>query len=489
MKTKDWFLFGAIILLALALRLYGLETRDLWYDEAFSFFLSEQSLADIVSGTAADTEPPLYYFLLHFWLNLGQTPFALRLLSVLLSMGTVLVVFDLTRRLAGISAAMWAALITVISPFQIYHAQEMRMYGLLALTQITYYWFFVRLQILEKPKKPLWLWVGLVVAGTAAMYSQSLAIFGLVLPDFYLLFKRNWRSLRNLVIAQAAILIFSIPWLIHVPGQIQKIQTAFYTPVPGFIEVLQAVMQTHAFMPLEGWLLAIAAVLSLQCMVMVSLETYKVRKVDGIGFTLLLWLGLPALLFVASYLMRPVFVPRGFITSMLGYFVLAGWIIALRWKKGIGPLIASAFIVLAAISLPSYYSFSEFPRSDFRIATKYLQENAADDLILHDNKLSYFPAHFYDPDREQYFLPDETGSHNDTYALASQHAIELYPVNSLEDVVSEEDTVWFVVFSRAIAEYQASGELTHPVLAELNQRYSLIQHKLFGDLEIYTFRR
>ena len=489
MKKKHWILLGAITLLALALRLYGLETRDLWYDEAFSFFLSEQSLPDIVSGTAADTEPPLYYFLLHFWLNLGQTPFTLRLLSVLLSMGIVLVVFDLTRRLAGNSAGLWAALLTAISPFQIYHAQEMRMYGLLALTQISYYWIFVRLQNHEKPNKALWLWAGLVIAGTAAMYSQSLAIFGLVLPDIYLLLKRDWRRLRNLVIAQAAILILSIPWLIHVPGQIQKIQTAFYTPVPGFIEVFQAVLQTHAFMPLEGWLLTIAAVLSLQCMVMVSLEAHKARNLDSIGFTVLLWLGLPALLFSASYLMRPVFVPRGFITAMLGYFILAGWIIALSWKKGIGLIIASTFIILAAISLPSYYSFSEFPRSEFRIAAQYLMENAADDLIVHDNKLSYFPAHFYDPDLDQVFLPDEPGSHNDTYALASQQAIELFPADSLEDAVSEEDTVWFVVFSRAIEEYKGAGELTHPVLAELDKRYRLDQHNYFGDLEIYTFRR
>ncbi|MHB8934281.1 MAG: hypothetical protein ACYC6H_12525, partial [Bellilinea sp.] len=121
--------------------------------------------------------------------------------------------------------------------------------------------------------------------------------------------------------------------------------------------------------------------------------------------------------------------------------------------------------------------------------TQYLMENAADDLIVHDNKLSYFPIHFYDPDLEQVFLPDEPGSHNDTYALASQQAIELFPADSLEDAVSEEDTVWFVVFSRAIEEYKGAGELTHPVLAELDKRYRLDQHNYFGDLEIYTFRR
>lgn len=489
MKTKHWLLLGVVLLLALALRLYGLETRDIWYDEAFSFFLAKQSLAEIVSGTAADTEPPLYYFLLHYWSNLGESLFSLRLLSVLISMGTVVVVFDITRRLAGINAALWAALLTAVSPFQIYHAQELRMYGLLALTQMTYYWFFVRLQQKEKGGNSFWLWAGLVLAGTAAMYSQSLAVFGLIIPDVYLILKRKWGSLWKLMLAQVVILVLSIPWIMHVPGQIQKIQTAFYTPVPGLVEIIQAMLQTHAFMPLEGTLLTIAAVLSLQCVVMIAIEAFKIRRTEGVGFLVLIWMGLPALLFAASYVMRPIYVPRGFIASMLAYLILAGWIIFLRWKKGVGPLIAGAFILLAAISLPSYYSFSRFPRSEFRIATQYVQENAAGDLILHDNKLSYFPFHYYNPELEQVFLPDEPGSHNDTYAPASQQAIKLFPVENLEEAVSGEDTVWYVVFTRAIEEYQEMGEETHPVLIQLGKMYAIEGHEQFSDLEIYKFSR
>src|SRR3990172_3519873 len=130
MKTKHWIFLGAILLLALGLRLYEAGSREIFYDDAFSYFLAKQSLGQIVAGTAADTMPPLYYFLLHYWMKLGESIFVLRLLGVVLSIGMIGVVFDLGRRLAGAAAGLWAALIVAVGPFQIYHAQELRMYTL-----------------------------------------------------------------------------------------------------------------------------------------------------------------------------------------------------------------------------------------------------------------------------------------------------------------------------------------------------------------------
>ncbi len=490
MKTKHWIFLGAILLLALGLRLFEAGSREIFYDDAFSFFLSKQSLAQIVQGTAADTMPPLYYFLLHFWMKLGESIFVLRLLGVVLSLGMVAVVFDLGRRLAGAAAGLWAALIVAVAPFQIYHAQELRMYTLLGLAQISYVWFFVRLREQGGEKPSVGLWAGLVLTGTVAMYSHNLAIFGLVLPDFYLLLKRDWRMLLKLVIAQLAIALLAAPWLVMIPGQIDKIQTAFWTPRPGLLEVLQGVLQFHIFLPLEGAVMLIATLLSLQAMVLIGFEVFKARKLPGVGFLSLVWLGLPVILFAVSYVMRPIFVPRGFILSMLAYAVLGGWMISRRWHKSIGPYLAAACILASVISLPAFYAFSSFPRSEFRAATVYLRQSAqAGDAILHDNKLSYFPSHFYDQTLEQSFLPDEPASHNDTYALQSQQAMGIFPTPTVGQAVAGHERVWFVVFTRAIQEYAADQGMEHPVITQLEASYDLVDHKAFGDLEIYLYQK
>jgi uncharacterized membrane protein len=128
-----------VMLLAYGLRTAWLEARPLWYDEAFSVLLAEKGPAAIAAGTAADTMPPGYYLLLFGWMNVfGQTPLAMRVLSVALSLLVVATVYAAAKRWFGGGAAIWAAFLTAIFPFQIYHAQELRMYTLLALGGMVY---------------------------------------------------------------------------------------------------------------------------------------------------------------------------------------------------------------------------------------------------------------------------------------------------------------------------------------------------------------
>ncbi len=144
MKHSKIILIG-ILLVGLVLRCIDLQSRGIIYDDAFSFFLSARSLPEIVQGTAADTMPPLYYFLLHFWMSLGQSLWYLRGMSVLLSLASVVMLYWLVRDLLGKPAGLAAAFIAAISPLQIYHAQDLRMYALLALCQVAYAFFFTRI--------------------------------------------------------------------------------------------------------------------------------------------------------------------------------------------------------------------------------------------------------------------------------------------------------------------------------------------------------
>ena len=82
-------LLGFELALGLVLRLVGAGTRPIWYDDAFSVLLSRGNFASIVRGTAADTMPPLYYFLLHLWMTLTSSIAGWRLLGALLGAATI----------------------------------------------------------------------------------------------------------------------------------------------------------------------------------------------------------------------------------------------------------------------------------------------------------------------------------------------------------------------------------------------------------------
>src|SRR3972149_5003417 len=130
------YLPHAICLLAFALRLINLNTRSLWYDEAFAVLFAEKGFRAMLQGTltpvagaAADVHPIVYYTALNGWMRVfGQSPFAVRLLSAFLGLLAVAAAYGIGRRLFGRRAATVGMMIAAASPFQIYYAQETRMY-------------------------------------------------------------------------------------------------------------------------------------------------------------------------------------------------------------------------------------------------------------------------------------------------------------------------------------------------------------------------
>ncbi len=124
----------AILALALGLRLYGLDAQSFWNDEGTSVALAGRDLATITANASHDIHPPLYYFLLHYWVGVaGTSEFAARALSAAIGTLAVGATYALARRLLSVRAALPAALLAALSPFQVYYSQEARMYILATL--------------------------------------------------------------------------------------------------------------------------------------------------------------------------------------------------------------------------------------------------------------------------------------------------------------------------------------------------------------------
>lgn len=486
---------SGILILGLGLRCLAINQRGIWYDDAFSIFLSHSSPGQIILGTAADTMPPLYYFLLHYWMKIGQTVWFLRSLNILLSLGVIYLVIWWTNKAFGWSAAILAGLFTAISPFQIYHAQEIRMYMLLCLALTGYLFLFEQIYHNQNHAKIIY-WIGFVFCGTAALYSHNLAIFTLLVPNVYLLIRRDWKFQIRTIKWQLLILLAALPWLAYLPGQINKIQTAFWTPRPGLVEIVQAILAFQSNLPLPSWALILSAIVSIEFLVILFLEIYRKYRMDQkIHFLLTAWLFPPLIMFFISYLMRPVFVPRAFIFSSIAYPILAGVVFSGIQKGKVNRslfswILTGIWCLVSIIGIVCQATYAEFPRSPYQKASEFLVTGVQrGDVVVHDNKLSFFPMHFYAENLNQVFLADEPGSHNDTYAPASQSAIGLFPVLSISEATNQADRIYFVVFQKSIDEYHAMGYSEHPILAWLGNHYRLINQIPFNDLWIYEFEK
>lgn len=471
-----------IILLAFALRTVDLEQRPIWYDEAFSVFLAEQDFASIVRGTAADVQPPLYYFLLHIWQTVGAQLFTQRWLSVALSMLSASLIYALARKLFSRRVAGLALFFCAIAPFQIYHAQELRMYGLLTFGALMYIYGVAHL---SSPRN----WFLVVLGAIITLYAQALGAFTLVAANVYFLFTREWRAHIKLLGAQVVALVAFAPWLIYVPSQIENIQRAYWTQPPGIVDVLQMLMTFTMYLPLPPIGLALALFIALVIGVLAALESLRLfRRAAPPQFELIVALVVvpPTLMFGFSYMMRPIFTPRAAIVSSLAYYLLLA-MLAARAARPVRMAWSGIASIIALSTLPFYYSaFGEWRRAPFAEAAQFLRTQVqAGELILHDNKLSYLPMRFYDRALPQAFLADPPGAGSDTLSRTTQAVMQIAPVDFAESMRNH-TRVWFIIFQTAIDEAVAEGH-PHGNLSRLDAVMHRREVQTFGDVRIILY--
>jgi hypothetical protein len=170
-----------------------LVSGGLWLDEALSVNIAKLPLAQLPAALVQDGSPPLYYLLLHYWMLLfGQSDFAVRALSGVISTVTLPFLWAAGKRAGGRSTAWAALLLGASSPWAIYYATDTRMYSLMALEAIL--WYLAVGRALEQPSRRRLVAVGAVTA--ALMYTHYWDLYLVAVGGAWLLV-RAWLEHRS----------------------------------------------------------------------------------------------------------------------------------------------------------------------------------------------------------------------------------------------------------------------------------------------------
>ncbi len=182
-RVRFWIAAGLILLLALVLRLCGLN-KGFWLDEyqAVYEFAGNSGLRHTAQVLRYDIHPPLYFWLLQLWRRVGGEgePY-LRLLNVAISlawMGVAIAWLKMYRR----SAALLAGLITATAPFLLRYAQETKDYALLVFFTVLAFYFTG--SFLRDPRKKS----GALLAGIALTGAICAHLIAILLPACVLAF-------------------------------------------------------------------------------------------------------------------------------------------------------------------------------------------------------------------------------------------------------------------------------------------------------------
>ena len=226
MKSRLPLFLASLGILLRIIPIWGMQT---WYDENFTILLSRLPLDRLITATAGDVHPPLWYLICWPLAHIPWLPAwaAIRIPALLASIAAIWIWWLILQSLEISPKVRLVAFgLFCLLPQQIYYAQEGRMYALLTLLVLAAW-----LAILHKQ------WGWLFMAGALMLWLQNYGlIYAAVLWIAGLVHDRKtWKPL-TLSLASAGIAF--IPWLVVLFHQMGSISGAYWIPAVTFPSAL-----------------------------------------------------------------------------------------------------------------------------------------------------------------------------------------------------------------------------------------------------------
>jgi 4-amino-4-deoxy-L-arabinose transferase-like glycosyltransferase len=207
-----WLLLLALILaLAFLIRSWNINKESFWADEGWTMLLAKgPTLTDVVRTMANDQHPPLYFAMMHTWIDLtGNSEFSTRMLSLFWSVVGVALIYRLGADNFSPTAGAVAALILALTDNDTFLAQDARHYTAMATLATASALFYLR--YLRRPTRSNG--IGWLLCSVALIYTHYLGFFVLIIQLIHLLIlARPLRRLGDLLIRWGAILLAWLPW-------------------------------------------------------------------------------------------------------------------------------------------------------------------------------------------------------------------------------------------------------------------------------------
>jgi 4-amino-4-deoxy-L-arabinose transferase-like glycosyltransferase len=345
-------------------------TASLWGDEAWAATLAVQPILKIIQIVARDTSPPFYYLLLHPWMRIfGTSEAAIRSLSFLFFLGTILTVFLIGNYFWGRKTGVLTALLAFTNPFLFTYAFEGRMYALLALTSTLSIYFFLKKHRL-----------GFILASTVALYTHHFSIFIIFFEGFWRLVHIWKQPLKKILKSFSDFFIIGLlylPWFYPLYYQTSLVASGFWLGRPT-LEVFKETVQkfivgsgTETSRQVAWWLIIVTLIL----------RNWLEDKKQSLF--LLGWFFTPLILtFFISQFFQPIFFDR----YMLMVIPASSLLIASLRRKFSFVFILATLFLLATIN---YRYFLHPSKRPFRELAGYIKTEAQNLTIINYNAAAH----------------------------------------------------------------------------------------------------
>ncbi len=375
---------GAVALLTVAVAVHGvywLEHASYWFDEIWSVDAALLPVSEMLRLLTADFHPPGYHLLLAGWVRLfGTGEGATRVLSLLFGAATLPLVW-LTARNLGLQArgALAAAALYGASENLLFYMGETRPYAMLLFLAC------LALVFVTWPGGRRRMFLAAWGVGLLAVFTHYGALFIFVPAVAALALVRYRPALLALVPLWVLPLL---PWGAVVAAQARRFNQKGWLKEPTFND-----LQAYLSFSLSG--LSGAVWVTLGLLGVAAFLAFRDREPRRHAWLLVFPLGVGAL-FVASWVIMPVFHTRYLLTFLPWLALTAGFVV----EHVRAPRLGTALAVMGSIALAGGAHIRTEARTvkneDWRGAARYVSERRGSEPVILTAGSRYFRVYFPD---------------------------------------------------------------------------------------------
>ncbi|MDI9633330.1 MAG: glycosyltransferase family 39 protein [Methanolinea sp.] len=385
------------------LRFYKLDFNSLWLDEAFTYNAAKGSLAEIWNTMeVGDFHPPLFHWIEHFMLALGNSEFILRLVPAIAGICTIPVFYLVGKELADERVGVIAAALLAFSPFHIYYSQEAYSYSLVLLVFSILLYSYLR--VLRTGERRFYIAVGILsaLAFWIHFYTAIPVSFVYIHAVLHAYWTRGSLSLESLKDVFYSGLTFVVLISPLIPVVIQRYFTLTARPPTYGVLGLPLISETFTRFSSFSPILAILFVVTFAAG---ALFLYRENK-----STFVLWVILISLPLLLSVVLssKMTMNPR-YLIFLLAVFY-PGMACAYQWTRRFSTKkwVVFSFIVLFALcytpTLVSYYS--GYTKENWRDLAKIMEQKTypGDIIVLVPSYLELPFKYYYKNETDETVL-------------------------------------------------------------------------------------
>jgi len=393
----------AVLLLAAALRLPGLDEQSLWTDEVYSVEAARWPVPVLL--TAEDPHPPLFGLILKALDRLGPSDLHGRRVSAIAGIAAVGAMLGLGCAVAGRRVAVLAALMLAIAPLHVWYSREGRMYSLVALCSITASWLFVRALRDGGARR----WTGYVLVSAIGLLTHYLYATVVLAQAVFVVLRRVALGRVALVGGTLLVLATIAPLILgrEAVGLVSHRRSFEWLSVPytalvfvGGFGLGPPVELLHRDRSVATIATAFAPGIAAVAVLGVALVWSALRALPALGawgLYLVLWLVVPAVVVFAGAWVREGAFNVRYLLAAFPAFVLLAAIGIDRMPRPYALACLAALVALSALSIARDRFDPRYARDDLRGAAHWLRAHAgADAPVTVSASYSVFGLRHYD---------------------------------------------------------------------------------------------